>query len=142
MQFSLVTYEPGDEHVDAETIAARLGISPDIVFKTLVARDESSNIVVFCLPGNAVLNLKKAAKAAGAKSMALIKLTELFPLTGYVRGGCSPVGMKKKYPVIIDETALLYDVIYVNGGSRGIQMQIAPGDLAKACEAIFEDIVA
>ncbi len=140
IDFDIATYDPGDGHADAETIAGRMGVAPEIVFKTLVTRDDKNNIIVFCVPANAELDLKKAANACGAKSVSLIKLEELFGLTGYVRGGCSPIGMKKKYPVFIDETALLIDSIYVNAGSRGMQIVISPSDLAKACDGRLAEL--
>jgi Cys-tRNA(Pro)/Cys-tRNA(Cys) deacylase len=140
IRYDVMTYDPGEEHVDAATVAQQIGVSPDIVFKTLVTHDEKNNIHVFCLPGNGELNLKKAAKSASVKRIELIALKDLFELTGYVRGGCSPVGMKKKYPVFIDETAMLYDEIYVNAGSRGLQMILAPADLCRACDGRFADI--
>jgi Cys-tRNA(Pro)/Cys-tRNA(Cys) deacylase len=140
IKYDTATYDPGDEHVDAATVAHEIGVSPEIVFKTLVTHDDKNNVIVFCLPGSAELNLKKAAHAAGAKNIELSNLKDLFNLTGYVRGGCSPLGMKKKYPVYIDETAELHDRIYVNAGARGIQMILSPYDLAKACEGKFADI--
>jgi Cys-tRNA(Pro)/Cys-tRNA(Cys) deacylase len=132
--FDTGTYDPGDEHVDAGTIARQMGVPAEMVFKTLVTRDDKNNILVFCIPANAELDLKKGANACGAKNISLIKLDELFGLTGYVRGGCSPLGMKKKYPVFVDETASLFERIYVNAGMRGLQIVLSPVDLVRACE--------
>ncbi len=133
-------YEPGEEHLEAVVVARQLGVEPEIVFKTLVARSEKGQPLVFCIPAPLELDLKKAAQAAGAKKVELVGLRELLPLTGYVRGGCSPVGMKKSYPTWIDETASLHESIYVNAGSRGLQMILAPEDLRSACGARFADL--
>lgn len=95
------------------------------MFKTLVTRGEKRGIVVFCLPVSEELDLKKCASAAGDKRIEMVHMKEILALTGYIRGGCSPVGMKKKYPVIFDETALLYDEIYVSAGQRGMQMLVS-----------------
>jgi Cys-tRNA(Pro)/Cys-tRNA(Cys) deacylase len=134
------SYEAGEEHSDAVAVARRIGVEPEIVFKTLVARSDKGEIFAFCIPAPLELDLKKAARAAGVKKVELIGLKELHPLTGYVRGGCSPVGMKKEYRTWIDETALLPERIYVNAGSRGLQMILAAADLARACAAGFADL--
>ena len=106
--FDVATYPVGEEHVDAVAVARELGVPPEIVWKTLVARDDRERALVFCVPGNLELDQKKAAKAAGARSVRLIPLKELQPLTGYVRGGCSPIGMKKKLPTWLDEIGTTY----------------------------------
>jgi Cys-tRNA(Pro)/Cys-tRNA(Cys) deacylase len=137
----VVTHPVGEEHFDAVTVAGLLGVSPGILFKTLVAQDEHGSALVFIVPGNAELNLKKAARAAGAKKVELVSLNDLTPLTGYVRGGCSPIGMKKKLPTWIDEMASACERIYVNGGARGLQMIIAPADLLRAADARYADLV-
>jgi Cys-tRNA(Pro)/Cys-tRNA(Cys) deacylase len=139
--FDVATYPVSEEHVDAATVAREMGVSPDIVFKTLVARDDRNEVIVFCVPGAAELDLKKAARAAGAKKVELIGLKELTPLTGYVRGGCSPVGMKKRYPTWIDEIASTFGRIYVNAGMRGAQVLLAPADLLRAADARYADLV-
>ena len=110
--------------------AEAIGMPPEQVFKTLVARGEKTGINVFCIPVCCELNLKKAAKAAGDKNMELIPVKELLGLTGYIRGGCSPVGMKKKYPTFFDETCVLWDEIAVSAGARGLQMIVPPEGLA------------
>jgi len=138
--YETAAYEAGEEHADAVAVAGRLGVEPELVFKTLVARSEKGEILVFCIPAPLELELKKAARAAGVKKVELIGLKELHPLTGYVRGGCSPVGMKKNYRTWIGETALLHERIYVNAGSRGLQMILAAADLARACAAGFADL--
>ena len=113
---------------------------PEQVFKTLVARGERTGINVFCIPVCFELDLKKAAKAAGDKNMELIHVKELLGLTGYIRGGCSPVGMKKKYPTYIDETCQLYDEIAVSARARGHQMIVPPEPLAALVDAEFADL--
>jgi Cys-tRNA(Pro)/Cys-tRNA(Cys) deacylase len=139
--FEVAVYPAGEEHQDAASVAAELGVGADVLFKTLVAHDERGGTLVFCIPGAAELDLKKAARAAGAKKVDLIGLKDLTPLTGYVRGGCSPIGMKKKFPTWIDEFALTFERIYVNAGARGLQLLIAPAELARACTARFADLV-
>ena len=141
IKYELAGYDHGEDHMDAISVAEAIEASPEIVFKTLVAHDEKNNIFVFCVPGNVDLNLKKAAVAAKVKKIDLINLKDLFPLTGYIRGGCSPIGMRKSYPTFIDEIATVYDYIYINAGTRGIQMKLTPIDLAKACDAQFADLI-
>ncbi len=138
--YETAAYDPGEEHLDAVAVALRLGVEPEVVFKTLVARSEKGQLLVFCLPAPLELDLKKAAQAAGAKKVELVELKELTPLTGYVRGGCSPVGMKKDFPTWIDETAALHERIFVNAGSRGLQVILAPEDLRRACSARYADL--
>lgn len=111
------------------------------MFKTLVARGERTGINVFCIPVCCELDLKKAAKAAGDKNMELIPVRELLPLTGYIRGGCSPVGMKKKYPTFLDETCVLWDEIAISAGARGYQMILPPEPLARLVDAKLVDII-
>ena len=111
------------------------------VFKTLVARGEKTGINVFCIPVCCELDLKKAAKAAGDKNMELVAVKELLGLTGYIRGGCSPVGMKKHYPTFIDETCTLWDEIAVSAGARGHQMIVPPQPLAELVDAELTDII-
>ena len=109
--------------------AEAIGMPPEQVFKTLVARGEKRGILVFCIPVCCELDLKKAAKAAGDKKVDLIPMKELLPLTGYIRGGCSPIGMKKAYPTFIDETVILIDEVTVSAGIRGQQLILVPDDL-------------
>ena len=120
--------------------AEALNRSPEEVFKTLVARGAKTGINVFCIPVCCELDLKKAARAAGDKSMELIAVRELLGLTGYIRGGCSPVGMKKKYPTYFDETAELYDTIAVSAGERGHQMVVPPMELLELVDGILADL--
>lgn len=110
-------------------VAEELGMPPEQIFKTLVARGDKSGYLVFCIPVCCELDLKKAARAAKDKKVELIAVKELLPLTGYVRGGCSPIGMKKQFPTFMDETAQLYAQIGVSAGCRGCQLLMAPDDL-------------
>ncbi len=139
--FDTVEYEFSEDELDAVSVANKIEANPETVFKTLVARGDKNGINVFVIPGNFELNLKKAAAASGNKKIELIKVKELLPLTGYVRGGCSPVGMKKSFPTFIDETAQLFENIYVSAGIRGMQIRIAPLDLLKICDGEFYDLI-
>ena len=134
-------YEFDEHDLNGNHAAAAIGKPAEEVFKTLVARGPKTGINVFCIPVCFELDLKKAAKAAGDKSMELIHVKELLALTGYIRGGCSPVGMKKKYPTYFDETCQLYDEIAVSAGERGHQMLVPPLDLAELVGAEFVDII-
>ena len=139
--YHTVEYEYDESDLGGEHVASATGMDPDQVFKTLVARGEKKGILVFCIPVSCTLDLKKAAGAAGDKKVEMIHMKELLGLTGYIRGGCSPVGMKKKYPTFIDETALLYDTIAVSGGARGLQMVLRPEDLIAYSQMITADLV-
>jgi Cys-tRNA(Pro)/Cys-tRNA(Cys) deacylase len=136
-----IQYESSEEEIDAISVARKINAEPEMVFKTLVARNEKNELLVFVIPGNFELNLKKAATASGSKKIEMIKVKELQPLTGYIRGGCSPIGMKKLFPTFIDETAQLYDKIFCSAGVRGMQINLAPKDLAAATEAEFADLI-
>lgn len=131
----LHAYEHDADHLDAPEVARRIGIEADRVFKTLVAVDDSGAHHVFVLPGSCELNLKKAAKACGARKVELIRLVDLAPLTGYIRGGCSPLGMKRPLPTWMDETAQLFERIVVSAGLRGLQVELAPDDLLAVCRS-------
>ena len=120
--------------------AEAIGMPPEQVFKTLVARGEKNGILVFCVPVCCSLDLKKAAKAAADKKVEMIPMKDLLSLTGYIRGGCSPVGMKKTYPTFIDETAELFDEIAVSAGLRGQQIILAPQDLIQYVNMIVCDL--
>ena len=133
-------YEFDENDLNGNHAAKAIGKPAEEVFKTLVARGERTGIHVFCIPVCFELNLKKAAKAAGDKNMELIHVKELLGITGYIRGGCSPVGMKKKYPTYIDETCQLYDEIAVSAGARGHQMLLDPMALAELVNAKLVDL--
>lgn len=134
-------YEFDETDSSGTHAASAIGMDPEQVFKTLVARGEKTGVNVFCIPVCCELDLKKAAKAAGDKNMELVAVKELLGLTGYIRGGCSPVGMKKKYPTFFDETASLWEEIAVSAGARGHQMLLPPEALAALVGAKFVDII-
>ena len=137
--FSHREYDCG-EFTDGSAVADLLGLDHDRVFKTLVAVGSDGQHYVFVLPVDAELDFKKCARSVGAKAVELIHQKDLFALTGYVRGGCTAVGMKKAFPTRIDETAQLWDRIYVSGGRIGCQLLLSPEDLARAAEAEFADL--
>jgi len=134
-------YEFDENDLNGNHAAAAIGFPPEQVYKTLVAKGERTGINVFCIPVCCELDLKKAAKAAGDKSMELVAVKELLGLTGYIRGGCSPVGMKKKYPTYFEESCQLYDVIAVSAGARGHQMIVPPEALASLVGAKYFDLI-
>lgn len=134
-------YEFDENDLNGMHAAEALNYPPEQVFKTLVARGERTGINVFCIPVCCELDLKKAAKAAGDKNMELVAVKELLPLTGYIRGGCSPVGMKKKYPTYLDETCILWEEIAVSAGARGHQLILNPQSLAQLISAELADII-
>ena len=134
-------YEYDEKDLSGIHAANAIGMEPERVFKTLVARGPKTGIHVFCIPVCCELDLKKAAKAACDKSMELIPVRELLPLTGYIRGGCSPVGMKKQYPTHLDETAQLWEEIAVSAGERGHQMLLSPEKLAAFIGGEFVDLI-
>ena len=141
-----IKYEPheyphGSEAVDGLTVAKLCGFDPECVFKTLVARGISKNVYVFGIPVSSELDLKKAAKAAGEKSVEMVKVSEINALTGYIRGGCSPVGMKKRYPTFINESAKAKNTVYVSAGKIGSQVELEPLALAEICGAQFSELV-
>lgn len=128
VSYAAHAYDP-EAGLDGVSVAQQLGRDPETVFKTLVARGASGGLYVFDIPVGDSLDLKKAAKAVGEKSIAMIHQKELLPLTGYVHGGCSPVGMKKQYPTVFDETAELFDTICVSAGKIGFQVELDPAAL-------------
>ena len=131
---------PADGPLDGESVARTLGADPMRVFKTLVTVGASKKYYVFCIPGPRTLDLKAAAKTVGEKSIAMLRQAELLPLTGYVHGGCSPVGMKKLFPTVIDESAGEWERIFVSAGKIGFQVELAPGDLAPLVRAKFAHV--
>ena len=134
-------YEFDENDLNGNHAAEAIGFPPEQVFKTLVARGPKRGIMVFCIPVCCELDLKKAAKAAGDKSIEMLPVKELLPTTGYIRGGCSPVGMKKKYPTFIDEVCLLFEEIAVSAGERGHQMILSPDGLVQLVDAKLVDII-
>ena len=133
-------YSYNEKDLSGMHAAQELGYPPEQLFKTLVAKGPKIGICVFCIPVCLELDLKKAARAAGDKSIELVPVKDLLALTGYIRGGCSPVGMKKKYPTYFDETCLLWDEIGVSAGERGHQMLLSPGALIDLTNAKTVDI--
>ena len=133
------TYDP-DAGLDGVSVARQLGQDPACVFKTLVARGASGGLYVFDIPVGEGLDLKKAAKAVREKSIAMIRQKELLPLTGYIHGGCSPVGMKKQYPTVFDETAEIIDTIMVSAGKIGFQVELDPASLIELVGASTADL--
>ena len=134
-------YDFDEQDLNGLHAAHAIGMPPEQVFKTLVARGPKTGIHVFCIPVCCELDLKKAAKAAGDKNMELVAVKELLGLTGYIRGGCSPVGMKKKYPTHIDETCILWEEIAVSAGERGHQMVLSPDGLLEITGAELIDLI-
>ena len=130
-----------DDDLSGLSVANKIGADPDSVFKTLVTVGDKNSIFVFCLPVTAELNLKKAASASDNKKMEMLKMNDLFSMTGYIRGGCSPIGMKKKFPTYIDETARLFEGIFVSAGIRGTQVCLSPLDLQQLIGAQFAEII-
>jgi Cys-tRNA(Pro)/Cys-tRNA(Cys) deacylase len=140
ISFQTFEYEVDNENLSGETVAHKIGADSDTVFKTLVGRGDKSGLVVFCIPVTAELDLKKAAIASSNKKVEMIKQKELLPLTGYVKGGCSPIGMKKLYPTYIDETVQLFDKIYVSAGIRGTQILLRADDLVNVINGKYADL--
>ena len=138
--FETSEYPVDESDLSGVHAAAMLGVDADCVFKTLVVRGERKGICVFVIPVAEELDLKKCASTMGDKKAEMIHVKELLGLTGYVRGGCSPIGMKKKYPTYIDEIATLFDRIYVSAGLRGQQLIINPEDLRGYTEATYADL--
>mgnify|MGYP003290902135 CR=1 FL=1 len=134
-------YEYDETDLNGNHAAKAIGYPPEQVYKTLVTRGSKNGICVFCIPVCCELDLKKAALAAGDKSISMVPVKDLLSLTGYIRGGCSPIGMKKKYPTFIEESCLLYEEIAVSAGQRGHQMLLSPLDLIQLTDAKTVDII-
>jgi len=140
IEYETAEYTYDESDLSGEHVCEELGISEDEVFKTLVTRGDDNLLSVFVIPVAGTLDLKKAAAASGNKKIEMIHVKEIFDLTGYVRGGCSPIGMKKQYPTYIDETAVLFDKIYFSAGKRGAQIIMNPEVLADFIGAEFCDL--
>ena len=139
ISYELLTYEV-DDQLDGITVATKINYPVEVVYKTLVTRGNSKNIYVFVIPVATELDLKKAAKVVAEKKLEMIAVSEINGLTGYIRGGCSPVGMKKVYPTVIDVTAQQLDYFIVSGGKIGLQMKLNPIDLEKVITLSFEKV--
>jgi len=138
--YEMSSYEYDESDLSGVHAAHELGVPPDIVFKTLVTRGDGNAFFVFVIPSAESLDLKKAAKASGNKKIEMIHVREINDITGYIRGGCSPLGMKKQFPTYIDETAILYDKIYFSAGKRGVQIILEPEILASVTGGSFADL--
>lgn len=139
--YGMYEYDDSDNMIDGLTVANMIGQDPERVFKTIVTVSKSLEHYVFVLPVNKELDLKKAAKAVDEKNIELIPVKAIEPLTGYIKGGCSPIGMKKQFTTVFDETAILYDRIIFNGGKVGVQVEVDPQAIGKVMPLKFEDIV-
>ncbi len=140
ISFRSMSYEVEEGQYDGNLVAQKLNLDPDSVFKTLVCVDDKGGHIVCCIPVSQELDLKKAARAAGKKRVEMLPLKELLPLTGYVRGGCSPIGMKKLFPTYIDETAQLFEAISVSAGKRGEQIILSSDDLCSLVNAEYAEL--
>lgn len=138
--YELVEYNVDPDNLAADHVAAELGEPIEQVYKTLVLRGDKNGIFVCVVAGNHEVDLKKAAKVSGNKKAEMIAMKELLPLTGYIRGGCTSIGMKKHYPTFISEDAMGFPFIYVSAGKRGLQLKLSPSDLLRAAEATAADI--
>lgn len=139
--YELIEYEVDESDLSATHVAALLGEDVDTVFKTIVLEGDKTKYFVCIVPGACEVDLKKAARAGGNKSCKPIPQKELLPLTGYIRGGCSPIGMKKTLPSFIDETCLLHNKIYISAGQRGMQLHLAPQDLINYASLTISDLI-
>jgi Cys-tRNA(Pro)/Cys-tRNA(Cys) deacylase len=136
IHYELTEYEVDEIDLSAASLAGKIGQDVEQIFKTLVLRGDKTGVFVCVIPGNAEVDLKKAAKISGNKNCAMVLQKELLGLTGYIRGGCSPLGMKRPYPIYIDEGSQIFNQIYISAGQRGLQIKIAPEDLVKISGAL------
>ena len=141
IEYEIKTYDVDESDLSAVHVAQTAGLNIDTVFKTLVTRGYKTGVVMAVIGGDKEINLKSLAKASGNKSVEMISLKELLPLTGYVRGGCSPLGAKKDYPVFLDNRALTHEKISISAGLRGMQIILAPTDLVRATNAKVADLI-
>ena len=139
--YELISYEVDENDLGAENVAKKCHIPVEQSVKTLVLQGDKTGILVACVPGNCEIELKKLAKLSGNKKVEMVPMKNILALTGYIRGGVSPLGMKKKYPTFIDETAILFDRIYVSAGMRGMQIILRPDDLIQFTQAHTADLV-
>ncbi len=139
--YELIPYEVDENDLGAQHIAEQLGQPIERLFKTLVLRGDKTGLVVCVIPGAEEVDLKKAAKVTGNKKLEMIHVKELLPLTGYIRGGCSPIGMKKPLPTWFHESIMNYDTVYCSAGVRGLQFRLVPHDLVRAAKGILADLI-
>ncbi len=140
IHYELREYEVDPDDLAAETVAAKIGMPPEQVFKTLVVRGERNGVALAVIPGNYELDFKALAHAMGDKKAEMVPLKEVQPLTGYIRGGVTALGCKKDYPIVVDETVILWDVISISAGQRGMQIIVAPDDYIRATGATVAEI--
>ena len=138
--YELVEYAVDENNLAADHVAEELGEPIEQVYKTLVLHGDKTGLIVCVVAGNREVDLKKAAKASGNKKVEMIPMKDLLPATGYIRGGCTSIGMKKHYPTYVSEEAMGFPFIYVSAGKRGLQLKLAPADLLKAAQAVAADI--
>jgi len=138
--YELAEYEADENDLSATRLALKIGQNIEQIFKTLVLRGDKTGVFIAVVPGSSELDLKKAAKISGNKNCAMVHQKELLGLTGYIRGGCSPLGMKKPYPIFIDESCLLFNPIFISAGQRGLQLKINPEDLIEVVGAVVGDL--
>lgn len=141
IKYEVIEYKVDENDLSATHVAKQLGEDISVVFKTIVLRGDRQGLFVCIIPGDKEVDLKKAAKASGNKSCAPIKMQELLPLTGYIRGGCSPIGMKKPYPMYINHSCMETEKIYVSAGARGMQIHLSTEDLINYCHLTLADLV-
>lgn len=141
ISFELSTYEVDEDDLSAEHLAVTLGVEPERVFKTLVLVNQDNQYLVAVIPGNAQVDLKKLAQISSSKKCEMIPMKDLLAVTGYIRGGCSPIGMKKQFPTYIEESAQLFDSIIISAGKRGLQIVIHSDDLRNIVDAVYADLI-
>ncbi|OGP93912.1 MAG: aminoacyl-tRNA deacylase [Deltaproteobacteria bacterium RBG_16_47_11] len=134
IDYKLVEYEVDESDLSAESVAKKVGLPPEQVFKTLVARGDKAGVLMACIPGNTELDLKAMATVSGNKNAEMVHVGEIQPLTGYIRGGVSPIGTKKQHPMFLDESAMRFPFISISAGVRGSQIFVSPEDLIKALD--------
>ncbi len=140
IDYKLVEYEIDESDLSAESVARKVGLPLEQVFKTLVARGDKTGVLMACIPGNGELDLKAIAEASGNKKVEMVHVKEIQQLTGYIRGGVSPIGVKKRYPIFLDQSAMKFPFISISAGARGSQIFISPGDLIKILNATVCEI--
>jgi Cys-tRNA(Pro)/Cys-tRNA(Cys) deacylase len=132
IDYKLCEYEIDESDLSAESVAKKVGLPPEQVFKTLVARGDKTGVLMACIPGNSELDLKAMATISGNKKVEMVHVKEIQQLTGYIRGGVSPIGTKKRYPIFLDESGVRFPFLSISAGARGSQLLISPDDLIKA----------
>lgn len=140
IDYKLVEYEVDESDLSAESVARKVGLPAERVFKTLIAKGDKTGVLMTCIPGNAELDLKAIAEASGNKKVEMVHVKEIQPLTGYIRGGVSPIGTKKRYPLFLDRSAMRFLFISISAGARGCQLFISPGDLIKVLKVTLCEI--